>query len=333
MVLSGVARTQARFPCGKNLIAQMLCGSGSAKVSKLRLNKLSTFGLLKHLNQSEVLLMIDALMALRCLEQVEPEPFRPVVQLTEFGTEVMKGKASLSGAMPLPRDLLRKLQAKQKAEGGIEKAEGGRRKGENEELPAASVPPSAFPLPPSENRPDDGVILKSLNRWREEIADEAGVPLHYILSNDTLAELAQSRPKTREELLAIRGIGPVKAGRYGVSLLEIVTAADERGQRTGEREQRSGESGEREDERREERRQNKEPAMGIDDLSVPHSAFGVQNSPLTTHPSSLTPDSHPSHYWTRRLLSAGFTVEECAAIRGLSREAVLEHARRAERES
>ena len=31
MVLSGVARTEARFPCGRNLIAQMLCGSGSTK--------------------------------------------------------------------------------------------------------------------------------------------------------------------------------------------------------------------------------------------------------------------------------------------------------------
>ena len=330
MVLSGVARTQARFPCGKNLIAQMLCGSGNAKVSKLKLNKLSTFGLLKHLNQSEVLLMIDALMALRCLEQVEPEPFRPVLQLTEFGTEVMKGKASLSGAMPLPHDLLRKLQAKQKAEGGIEKAEDGGRKGENEELPAASVPPSAFPLPPWENRPDDSVILNSLKCWRQEIADEAGVPLHYILSNDTLAELAQRRPKTREELLAIRGIGPVKAGRYGLSLLEIVTTADERGQRTGEREARSGE---REDEQGEENRQNKEPATGNDDLSAQQSAFGTQPSPLATPPASFTSDSQPSHYWTRRLLSAGFTVEECAAIRGLSHEVVLEHARRTERES
>ncbi len=95
MVLSGVARTQARFPCGKTLIAQMLCGSGNAKVSKLRLDKLSTFGLLKHLKQSEVVLMIDGLVALRCLEQTEPEPFRPVVQLTEFGSQVMKGQAAI----------------------------------------------------------------------------------------------------------------------------------------------------------------------------------------------------------------------------------------------
>ena len=31
MVLSGVARSESRIACGKNLIAQMLCGSNSAK--------------------------------------------------------------------------------------------------------------------------------------------------------------------------------------------------------------------------------------------------------------------------------------------------------------
>ena len=39
--------------------------------------------------------------------------------------------------------------------------------------------------------------------------------------------------------------------------------------------------------------------------------------------------SRPPHYWTWRLLSTGFTVEECAAARGLSPEAVLDHALRA----
>jgi len=34
----------------------------------------------------------------------------------------------------------------------------------------------------------------------------------------------------------------------------------------------------------------------------------------------------PSSYWTRRLLAAGFTVDECMAIRGLSREIVMQHA-------
>ena len=37
----------------------------------------------------------------------------------------------------------------------------------------------------------------------------------------------------------------------------------------------------------------------------------------------------PSHYWTWRLLGSGFSAEECAAIRGLDRESILDHALRA----
>ena len=37
----------------------------------------------------------------------------------------------------------------------------------------------------------------------------------------------------------------------------------------------------------------------------------------------------PGHYWTWRLLTAGFTVDECMAIRGCERDLVLDHALRA----
>jgi len=45
--------------------------------------------------------------------------------------------------------------------------------------------------------------------------------------------------------------------------------------------------------------------------------------PRTTNPDS---NGHPPHYWTWRLLLAGFRPDECAAIRGLSDEQVWEHA-------
>jgi ATP-dependent DNA helicase RecQ len=214
MVLSGVARTKKRFSCGRNLIALMLCGSGSAKVKKLGLNKLSTFGLLKHLKQEEVGLMIDALVRLKCLQQVDVERNRPVIELTEYGSEVMRGKASLAGPFPVPAEVLWKLRWGLKGEGARDRGQG------------------------SEFRVQD------------------------------------------------------KTAR-----------------RQGE-----GESGRREE--AESTVLSRSP-----DLPISQSP----NLPLSSPP--------PSHYWTRRLLSAGFSVDECMAIRGLSREAVLEHARLAEREA
>ena len=108
IVLSGVARAEKRIACGKNLVAQMLCGSNSAKMEKLRLNKLSTFGLLRHLKQPEVVTLIDLLIANGCLEQEEIDRFRPVLRLTPLGGEVMRGNADVPG-LNLPRDLQLKL--------------------------------------------------------------------------------------------------------------------------------------------------------------------------------------------------------------------------------
>src|SRR5262249_33658292 len=91
MVLSGVARaTRNDRAFGKQLLAQMLCGSTAKGVVRNRLDKLSTFGLLGHLKQPEVLEFLDALLVSGLLEQTEFEPFRPVVQLTARGAAVMK---------------------------------------------------------------------------------------------------------------------------------------------------------------------------------------------------------------------------------------------------
>ena len=103
-MLSGVARAEKRVACGKNLIAQMLCGSNSAKVTKLGLNRLTTFGLLRQLKQPEVVTLIDLLMANGCLDQEEINRFRPVLRLTPLGGDVMRGTTDVPG-LNLPHDL------------------------------------------------------------------------------------------------------------------------------------------------------------------------------------------------------------------------------------
>jgi ATP-dependent DNA helicase RecQ len=108
MILSGVARTKGRV--GKGLVAKMLAGSQAAEISKLRLDKLSTFGLLAHLKRREVSELIDALLALHLVEQVEEERFRPTVQLTPAGEEVMRGKASLPGPLTEGEGLLLRIK-------------------------------------------------------------------------------------------------------------------------------------------------------------------------------------------------------------------------------
>ncbi|NQU20829.1 MAG: ATP-dependent DNA helicase RecQ, partial [Candidatus Nealsonbacteria bacterium] len=200
ITLSGVARTQARFPCGKNLIALMLCGSGSAKMEKLGLNQLSTFGLLKHLKQAEVVRLIDGLVAMECLRNVEIEPMRPVIELTDFGSEVMRNEAELEGELPIPAPLVRRICG----------------------LPAPAEPRTE---PTEMGEPDMG-LLNALKQWRREEGSKLGQPLYQILSNATLTELARCRPDSPEALLEVKGIGPAKLERYGDQLLALLAGGE-----------------------------------------------------------------------------------------------------------
>ena len=89
VTLSGTARTQARF--GKTLVAQMLTGSSSRKIQKNGLHKLSTFGLLSGLRQMDVVTLIDWLIDHGYLKQSEQTRFRPILEITDSGRELMRG--------------------------------------------------------------------------------------------------------------------------------------------------------------------------------------------------------------------------------------------------
>jgi ATP-dependent DNA helicase RecQ len=177
MVLAGIARGESRF--GKNLIAKMLVGSGDKQVKTWRLDKLSTFGLLKTFRQAEVVEIIDALIVAGLAVQKkqflpnrgegsgELRP-RPMVELTAIGGDVMRGKQPLPPSVVLPshlRDKLTRLSGKAvRTDGAKERGSDGEKErrsdGEKERrseggmerqsFPSPSVPPSLRPsVPPS----------------------------------------------------------------------------------------------------------------------------------------------------------------------------------------
>ena len=48
------------------------------------------------------------------------------------------------------------------------------------------------------------------------------VPAYVVFADATLEAVAHKRPENRKALLALPGLGPVKAERYGEKLLELV---------------------------------------------------------------------------------------------------------------
>jgi DNA helicase-2/ATP-dependent DNA helicase PcrA len=71
----------------------------------------------------------------------------------------------------------------------------------------------------------DPTVLEALKAWRRVAAKAAGVPAYVIFHDTTLAAVAEAKPKSRSALLALPGLGPVKAARYGDELLRVVAEA------------------------------------------------------------------------------------------------------------
>ena len=329
MVLSGVARTKRDAPvsCGKNLIAQMLCGSGSAKMRQLGLDRLSTFGLLEHLTQSEVVNLIDALLAIGHLRQVDVTSHRPVVELTELGQDVMRGKADLQTVPPVPEYLLLKISS----QASSDTPEGG------EEDSSTSSTTASGQAPSTETLPVDEYLLNALKKWRGQTGSREGIPLYRVLSNAALGDIARRRPNSPEALLAIKGIGSSKLERYGGAILKVLDAhlspetapKDEHVSSPPGTSVDPVEGRPHSDEPPSETDQEQDPyfddPFAFDDPDSDPGLIGKTRQP----PSPRAGEVRPSHYWTWRLLKAGFSAEECKAIRGLERNVVLNHALRA----
>ncbi|MCZ7530620.1 MAG: HRDC domain-containing protein [Acidimicrobiia bacterium] len=74
----------------------------------------------------------------------------------------------------------------------------------------------------SSGDPDDDALAEDLREWRLTRSRAAGVPAYVVFADRTLAEVVVDRPTTHGELLAVSGIGPVKAERFGPEILDIV---------------------------------------------------------------------------------------------------------------
>ncbi|PAP77772.1 RecQ family ATP-dependent DNA helicase [Rubrivirga marina] len=85
---------------------------------------------------------------------------------------------------------------------------------------------SASVAPSGELDADDEVLFESLRAWRAELARENGVPPYVVFNDKTLRAIAQSRPASEDEMLAVSGVGPAKWERYGADVLGLVAEAE-----------------------------------------------------------------------------------------------------------
>jgi ATP-dependent DNA helicase RecQ len=195
--LSGVARMSRRTSAGwegifgRGRIVQMLVGSKSQEVLRVRLHELKTYGLLKkqgtaYLNALARSLNHGGLIVTQMGEY-------PLVTLTSRGEQVMTGKTSYSLEWP-------------SNDGGSKTSADG-----------VGLKDLGF----------DGQLYDRLKDVRTRLAKAAQVPAYVIFSNDTLEHLARLRPKTMDAGLLVKGIGEAKAEKYLEPFLKVIRQVDE----------------------------------------------------------------------------------------------------------
>ena len=128
---------------------------------------------------------------------------RPVVSLTDEGLRVMRAERE-------PR-LLLPPQAPRAARGGLTR-------------PSQSGTAAGPAVGELALDADSETLFAALRAYRLELAKEQGVPPYVIASDRTLRDMALLKPRTYADLLAVHGIGPTKAERYGEGLLAVVNA-------------------------------------------------------------------------------------------------------------
>lgn len=70
-------------------------------------------------------------------------------------------------------------------------------------------------------------LLQKLKDFRKDAAQKEGVDLFRVLSNAIIEIIASRKPKTKEELMAVKGIKERKFEKYGASILALVNGISE----------------------------------------------------------------------------------------------------------
>jgi ATP-dependent DNA helicase RecQ len=322
VVLSGVTRMHGRF--GKNLVAQMLCGSKNKKLQQWKLHRLSTYGLLSSLRQSEIVAVMDSLIEAGLLEQKEVDQRRPTIHISALGKRVMHAQEALPAAVRMPFPLAKRLAA-------------ASRSLESGDVQTSSAGDSDAVADDAQSQEVEDLIAR-LKRWRHKTSAALGMPAYRVLTNATIDRIAQASPRDSEQLEAISGVGPATIEQFGYDIISIVGRADSEAERAdsgaeGESKadeqspppndcdmandiQRRG-SAERADQRL---AAEETPAQPVVEPPAILSAVGgeVPSEPrgdrLTDRGAGERDDSQ-SAYWTWRLFRDGYSPSQIALIR------------------
>lgn len=186
MALSCVHRTGQRF--GVNHLIDVLLGKESDRILQFGHHRVSTFGIGKDLTATEWRTVYRQLIA-RGLLAVDLEGYGGL-RLTQASRPVLRGETRL---------MLRKA----------------RKMGAKQQRKQPRI---------AEISDRNQAIWQALRNLRLELAQTQGVPAYVIFHDATLIEMAEKRPRDKQQLALISGVGDHKLERYGDAFLSLLNS-------------------------------------------------------------------------------------------------------------
>jgi len=206
-LLSAIARMKGQF--GAATVAECLAGSENDRMLRWRLHELSVYGLLKLYHVKQIVAMLHRLMESGLARQRDPEgvKFRPVVELTAAGADVMRG------AQPPPATLADLMPRGARSTAG---RGGGTGTGRAIRAIVEAV----------EDLDEAGFErFERLRAMRTRLAREKGVPPYVVCHDSTLRQIAAKAPTDLNALGRVKGMGPAKLAQYGEEILTALKGA------------------------------------------------------------------------------------------------------------
>ncbi len=186
MALSCAHRTGQRF--GVNHLIDVLLGKESDRILQFGHHRVSTFGIGKDLTATEWRTVYRQLIA-RGLLAVDLEGYGGL-RLTQASRPVLRGETRL---------MLRKA----------------RKMGAKQQRKQPRI---------AEISDRNQAIWQALRNLRLELAQTQGVPAYVIFHDATLIEMAEKRPRDKQQLALISGVGDHKLERYGDAFLSLLNS-------------------------------------------------------------------------------------------------------------
>ena len=192
--------SQRRLRLGINMICAILKGGRDKRIYEMKLETLSTYGIMSSYKRRELKDIADSLVRDGYLARTDDE-YR-LMLITEKGHNAVINKEKIT----------------MRVRAGSQR-------------PAAPAPRKSSAAADYDNE-----LFDRLRKLRFELAKEQGVPAYMVFSNAALEDMTRRKPVTRQEFLEINGVGEMKLTMYGE---EFIGAIAEHEQKRGESEEQS----------------------------------------------------------------------------------------------